>query len=289
MHAERTTKTCRLCGEAKPPDAFNRDKRRPDGRFPYCRECDRERQRAHRVRVLVSKGVCEVCGDDIERPHWKEEGRFCSVRCDHLQRRRDREALSSRYRAVGIDCKACGQTLPASQMSGNGLRVCRRCLSLRRRLEWRLDGGRIRRRNRAYYYRNRGLYREAGRRYRAANRERCRIAARERYQRNPGRHEVYRSISRAYRARRAGAVGSHDGADVIRLWHHQRGECARCGVRFGKRPGDRGYHVDHVTPLARGGSNWPHNLQLLCPTCNTSKGAKTPAAFTLYLRRAGAP
>lgn len=35
-----------------------------------------------------------------------------------------------------------------------------------------------------------------------------------------------------------------------------------------------GYDIDHVVPLARGGTNWPSNLQLLAPICNQRKGAK---------------
>ncbi|MGP0054591.1 MAG: HNH endonuclease [Steroidobacteraceae bacterium] len=33
-----------------------------------------------------------------------------------------------------------------------------------------------------------------------------------------------------------------------------------------------GFHVDHVVPLARGGTNWPANLALLAPVCNRKKG-----------------
>jgi hypothetical protein len=46
--------------------------------------------------------------------------------------------------------------------------------------------------------------------------------------------------------------------------------CARCGrVEL-----DRGaVHLDHIVPVARGGSNAPANLQVLCAGCNLRKGA----------------
>jgi hypothetical protein len=36
-------KTCTKCGEEKPIDGFPRDKGRPDGRFPHCKECNKSR------------------------------------------------------------------------------------------------------------------------------------------------------------------------------------------------------------------------------------------------------
>lgn len=39
------------------------------------------------------------------------------------------------------------------------------------------------------------------------------------------------------------------------------------------------YHIDHVTPLASGGANSRENLQLLCPTCNLSKGGLPEEVF----------
>lgn len=44
-------------------------------------------------------------------------------------------------------------------------------------------------------------------------------------------------------------------------------KCQRCGATDN-------LCVDHIVPLARGGSNELDNLQILCWHCNTSKGAK---------------
>ncbi len=50
----------------------------------------------------------------------------------------------------------------------------------------------------------------------------------------------------------------------------QDAHCVYCGMLLS---GD--YHIDHKTPVSRGGSNDIENLQILCPTCNVKKGAKT--------------
>lgn len=54
-----------------------------------------------------------------------------------------------------------------------------------------------------------------------------------------------------------------DGNGVLR--------CAYCGKPL--FPGN--FHVDHVTPLSRGGSSAADNLCLACPDCNRRKGRMT--------------
>jgi 5-methylcytosine-specific restriction endonuclease McrA len=44
--------------------------------------------------------------------------------------------------------------------------------------------------------------------------------------------------------------------------------CAKCGSK-------KLLEVDHVVPLARGGSHLPENIQPLCRRCNRSKGARS--------------
>ena len=67
------------------------------------------------------------------------------------------------------------------------------------------------------------------------------------------------------------AEGSHTPEDIKWLLNVQDGKCANCQIDVGGS-----YHVDHFIPLSKGGSNWLHNLQILCPPCNTSKGNKDP-------------
>lgn len=61
---------------------------------------------------------------------------------------------------------------------------------------------------------------------------------------------------------------------VARIKGLQRSKCAMCAGCI-----NGGYHVDHIFPLSKGGKHEPHNIQLLCPTCNVRKSAKHPIVF----------
>jgi 5-methylcytosine-specific restriction endonuclease McrA len=91
--------------------------------------------------------------------------------------------------------------------------------------------------------------------------------------------EKKRVIVRNRRARKRGNGGKHTAAQIRELLIRQRHRCIYC-------PADlrRGYHADHIMPLARGGSNDIRNIQLLCPTCNDSKGYSHPVAWAQQKR-----
>ena len=57
-------------------------------------------------------------------------------------------------------------------------------------------------------------------------------------------------------------------ADEVRIfvWNRDGGRCVRCGSK-------QRLEFDHFIPVALGGANTARNLQLLCETCNRSKGA----------------
>lgn len=101
------------------------------------------------------------------------------------------------------------------------------------------------------------------------NKERLSEIRRLHYQSNRGAYRANR-LNRI--ARERSAEGRHTSKDVESLLKAQDHKCANCKACTRRT----GYHVDHIQPLSKGGSNWPDNLQILCPTCNLSKSDKDP-------------
>jgi hypothetical protein len=60
-------------------------------------------------------------------------------------------------------------------------------------------------------------------------------------------------------------------------------KCRNCGAT----PDDRRVRlqVDHIVPVAKGGSDDPSNLQTLCQDCNLGKGADDPTERDLEVTR----
>lgn len=119
--------------------------------------------------------------------------------------------------------------------------------------------------------RSRSDRRERSAKWRTANPEKHRENDRKWRRANP---EKARSIKAARIARKRGNGGRHSGEQIKALASRQGFRCAGCPASIRD-----GYHVDHVMPLALGGTNDIQNIQLLCPTCNLTKGAKHPIAW----------
>lgn len=90
--------------------------------------------------------------------------------------------------------------------------------------------------------------------------------------------ELIAAHKRNRRAIKNNAEGTHTAIDVIVMYWSQIGRCANfmCNVELTDE-----YHIDHIVALVNGGSNWPSNLQLLCPKCNMSKGSKDYVEFLM--------
>ncbi len=125
---------------------------------------------------------------------------------------------------------------------------------------------------------------ENKKRYHRENRESISKKSREYYLKNRdqirkknaeyGKSPAGRRAARASYSKRRAAEGSFTAEDIKNMYATQGGRCYYCSVSIEKE-----YHIDHMTPLSRGGSNWPENLCLACPRCNLSKHTKTAEEF----------
>ncbi|MBZ5726363.1 MAG: HNH endonuclease [Acidobacteriia bacterium] len=173
---------------------------------------------------------------------------------------------------------------------------------------------------------NRAVTRQASRRWRQQNLERAREAARESSRRwraeNPRKNseqdrERSREASRRYRAenpeknsetslrwarenpakalakvvkrhalKRRVTVGDMEAIAAVydRAKSASRVRCAYCGMY--PKVGDR--HVDHRTPLCRGGAHSAENLCVACSSCNLAKGRMTAEEYALACEGRGA-
>jgi 5-methylcytosine-specific restriction endonuclease McrA len=68
------------------------------------------------------------------------------------------------------------------------------------------------------------------------------------------------------------ALSAEDERDLVAK---QKGRCAICGRRLGKKH----HHFDLVIPFALGGTAYKSNLQIVHPACNHRKHAKDPFVF----------
>lgn len=138
---------------------------------------------------------------------------------------------------------------------------------------------RTQKRKRRWYKDNRERSRETSRKWREANLEKTREDSRrwreanlERVQENERRYrqanpEKIREKCRRRRARENGAEGNFTEAQFQVLCEYYGSVCIACGST-------RHLTRDHVILLTKGGSDNISNIQPLCRSCNSSKGAK---------------
>lgn len=191
-------------------------------------------------------------------------------------------------------CTKCGCTKPLSfyvrdRSTPTGRKAaCRVCSNLMTK-RWRAkNAGHLARYRRARYLAHKEEENTWNRAYHAANREyiidrlrQYREANREYFRQwKKANLEKQRQYKQDRQARLANAEGSHSQAEVWQMLEDQQHLCAFCETPLmGK------FHVDHLTPLRRGGSDSWQNLAISCPSCNTSKGRKTAEEFMEYIRQ----
>lgn len=149
--------------------------------------------------------------------------------------------------------------------------------------KWRLaNPEKVRKHKRDSWERNKDASNEKRRQDRVDNPTKYKAYTKRKYAKNKNRikktNKQYRQENpekvsewhRNYKAKKKGAEGFHTQADIDHLLESQNYLCNGCDKNL-----EQGFHVDHIIPLSRDGTNWSDNLQLLCPACNLSKNKKT--------------
>jgi 5-methylcytosine-specific restriction endonuclease McrA len=247
--------TCQECGEEFYEPEWKIDSDRHSNK--YCgAEC--------RHGVKVKKGqwkvsTCEQCGEEFKYFTSHKSGEFCSHECYWTSLRPN--GVSDKPTK---ECQECGQEFDVSPSKVDEYKFCsEEC--------------------------RKGIVMVMG----EPIMKRCRhcgtVKAIEDFQiqYSKSRESAYRlKTCRECRYNRRYSVnGQFSDEDIKAQWHQQNGECFWSGASCGKSPSDEGWHIDHLTPRARGEANPtdnPRNLVIACAECNISKGAKLPIEFKRY-------
>jgi len=170
--------------------------------------------------------------------------------------------------------------------------------------KYRLENpDKVNHKNWLHYVNNRDMIIEKARLHRIANRRELREKEKEHKRDRTEYGITYRSTHQKERAiyeaahlpekrarnalRRALMVGVIAGAtanqlaEITEIYRRAKEDpsvrCYLCGKRISL--GHR--HVDHITPLSKGGKHRPSNLAVACDVCNLKKHAKTPEEIGL--------
>jgi len=233
-------KTCTKCKIEKPKADFGKHKSKKDGLRCHCKQCLRE------YSALNSEVLC---------------ARQRAYRSSNPEQ----VAASAKLFRIKNPEKIASWTRAYSEASAE--RISKKCKAY-----YAENTEKITERSRAYYALNKDHCAARNKAYRSANATDCADRAKAYVLANP---EKTAETKRNQRARKRNADGKHTAAEVTAIFQNQRGLCANCNTKL-FTSGKQKYHVDHVMPLALGGSNDRYNLQCLCPACNQSKSAKHP-------------
>lgn len=204
-------------------------------------------KRGHRVRRLTSDGACVECALAKTR-RWqaanKDKVLAATVRWQANNPDRVRRVQKLRYDTKRDAILAAARVYRAANSEAQASAA------------------------RAYYAANAVICRQRSREFRIAHPAKVRASVAAWRIANPLAARVAQAKRRAAKA---ASLSHYTRDDVQTLLVKQSGKCVACLVSIKKK-----YHVDHVFPLSRGGTNEASNIQLLCQFCNQSKHAKDP-------------
>lgn len=280
-------KYCFGCNTTKPVDEWPLNKSRKDGLGTQCSECIsvsaaiyRQRLKSSKTKSVQEKKYCPVCDTTknsvlFSKSASRKDGLSWQCKdCASLKNRQNTESkLEARclLRETCIAqhklkyCASCDTELPYSWFSADRYAsdgtnsACKNCVK-------------------NYYTENLARILDSSAQWREDNLDRIRS-----YQ------SVYEKKIRSRGAHRTIALDTGDFITKEILERRDGGNCYYCGVvldfssySFKTHP-DNHAHLEHKTPVIRGGLHVLDNVVLACRRCNLSKGSKTEQEFKDWL------
>lgn len=206
----------------------------------FCSLYCRERHKEHSTTYWHTM-FCVQCGTPFRPSQHTGIKYYCSVKCQYVAANARRRLRDNERKKV--ECKICNKLI----FNIGGALYCKECrqLNIKRIKERWLDRHPGRRQNSVRKYNNS----------------------------NKGK-----AVQHRRRARKLKNGGSFTSAELKSQFIKQEGKCYYCGDLLFSRF-DKYYHVEHKTPLCRGGTNNISNIVLSCAECNHRKHTKTEAEF----------
>jgi 5-methylcytosine-specific restriction endonuclease McrA len=272
-------KRCSRCKETKTLVDFNKDNSTKDGLSRYCKVCIKAFNRAtyledpakaKRRSVEWTKRNKEKVVAARKERYWKDPERFrAEARATDPEKAR---ARAKAYRLANPERHAAAikswrdenkdkvKAYKAKVLAENPEKV----LGWSRAWAAR-NKERCKKNNEAWRAKNYEMTTANARRWKAENKEKNRTITKAWFAANPERARLF---GHERRAREKGARGTATLEQLQARIDYYGGLCYLCG-----KPHEA---IDHVIPLAKGGTGWPANLRPICTSCNSRKKDRMP-------------
>lgn len=241
---------CKRCHTVKPRNNFS------PARLHSCHECEKKAAKEYRDRH-PGKAALDSARWRSENPERRIEMQraYCEKRRGSGASKRQYWANPERRRAQS---REWGRKHSADRVEYRKKYYAENKETLRAKRLENIDA--YRSQQAEYRRKNKDKINAKTRAWYEANRDRARRVAKEWIRNNRDKALAAKMNRRALESR---AHGLATAAQIRARVEFYGGRCAYCGSEYS--------HIDHVIPLARGGTNWPSNLRPACESCNKHK------------------